>query len=964
MKFFYPIVLAFLLGSYQLVAQSDFQKTTGQAEAFSAISFTEIEEAALTTDPINLREFRKPNPVIHRWSADVDPNAVIFLEGKEKVTPSVMRETSPMPDNDFLGLDDSGNSIPPDVHGAAGPEHLMVTLNTQVRIQDRQGSELATMTLGSFWTSLPGGGTFDPKVIYDNFEDRWIFVTCAGSEPGASRLYIGVTETSDPTGNWFLYSYLADEQAVVWFDYPSLGYNKNWIAVSGNMFGGDFYRTVYVFDKQALYAGTPDAAFTRFATSEGFTIVPAYTFDNEVEELYMVSTATGNQGGSGFIQQWKIDGELDDPQLTMMGYIGTPNPWSGSAGTNGDFLPQLGSEQLINAVDHRMWNVVYRNGKIWATHHIFLPAGNPNRTAIQWWELNTDGEVLQRGRIDDPSGVNSYAYSSIAVNEFEDILIGHNIFSSEQYASGAYSFRAHFDPSNTTRSPYQYKDGLAPYYKTFGGGRNRWGDYSAAMVDPVNDVDFWVLQEYADTPLGNDRWGTWWAYLRVPFETQPDFAADETLIPAGEIVNFTDMTAGVPQTWEWHFEGGEPETSMDQHPEGILFSTEGSFTISLTTTNEFGTNTEIKENYITTSTSILPEVAFNANKALICSGETVTFTDETSYLPREWEWVFTPSSVTFVNGTDAFSQHPEVQFDEAELYSVSLTATNLNGSSTETVFDMIRVGGEQLPYGQNFESLSFANENWTVENPDDKVTWEITEVGGLTESSHAAYVDFYTYYAIGQRDRLISPPLDLRNFNNMNLTFRHAYAQRNPAYADSLIVYISDNCGESWTRLFADAENGSGNFATHPLVDGFVPENVWDWCGVDWGAPCITLNLNDYLGQSDVRIAFETYSFYGNPLYLTDIRIGPTVGIESEIAATNGLLITPNPTDGQLSIRSASDKEIQRLEIVSSTGIVVYRADAKAQKQFVTDLSAAAKGVYIVKALIDGEIITERLMLK
>jgi len=64
------------------------------------------------------------------------------------------------------------------------------------------------------------------------------------------------------------------------------------------------------------------------------------------------------------------------------------------------------------------------------------------------------------------------------------------------------------------------KTGEAPYYKTGqtmgipgGGTDNRWGDYSATVVDPADNVTFWTLQEYAQThdPVtGASRWGTWW----------------------------------------------------------------------------------------------------------------------------------------------------------------------------------------------------------------------------------------------------------------------------------------------------------------------------------------------------------------------------------------------------------------------------------------------------------------------
>jgi hypothetical protein len=72
------------------------------------------------------------------------------------------------------------------------------------------------------------------------------------------------------------------------------------------------------------------------------------------------------------------------------------------------------------------------------------------------------------------------------------------------------------------RSSLDFKAGEAPYVKRFTGTRNRWGDYSNTVVDPLNDLDFWTIQEYAGTPAGGgcssncDRWGTWWAKVSPP----------------------------------------------------------------------------------------------------------------------------------------------------------------------------------------------------------------------------------------------------------------------------------------------------------------------------------------------------------------------------------------------------------------------------------------------------------------
>ena len=101
-------------------------------------------------------------------------------------------------------------------------------------------------------------------------------------------------------------------------------------------------------------------------------------------------------------------------------------------------------------------------------------------------------------------------------------------------------------------------------------------------------------------------------------------------------------------------------------------------------TNEIGTDTITKLDYIEVSSTILPLVEFTASDDFVCTGEPVQFTDQTQYSPISWQWEFDPPTVTYLNGTDANSQHPEVAFDEVATYEVSLTAWNLNGSSSES----------------------------------------------------------------------------------------------------------------------------------------------------------------------------------------------------------------------------------------------------------------------------------------
>src|SRR5262249_20880198 len=193
-----------------------------------------------------------------------------------------------------------------------------------------------------------------------------------------------------------------------------------------------------------------------------------------------------------------------------------------------DFAPQLGSAQKIQNNDARMQRPVYRYGSIWAAHTIFLPAGGtPTRASVQWWQISTTPTILQRARIDDGTGATFYAFPSIAVNTTSDVLLGSSRFPASQYASANYAFRAGTDAASTLRDDTVLKAGEAPYFKTFSGSANRWGDYSQTVVDPANDTDMWTLQEYAATPSGGfDRWGTWWGLIVPPApNTAPSITA-------------------------------------------------------------------------------------------------------------------------------------------------------------------------------------------------------------------------------------------------------------------------------------------------------------------------------------------------------------------------------------------------------------------------------------------------------
>jgi hypothetical protein len=238
--------------------------------------------------------------------------------------------------------------------------------------------------------------------------------------------------------------------------------------------------------------------------------------------MYLVDNRGRSFLGGGNIRLSTITGPVGSEVLTLgVASPSSSTPWETNPAVTNP-LPQAGSAEGINGGNGRMLVCAFRNGSIWCAHHVFLPSPNPTHCAVQWWQLDPAGTVLQRGFIEGPGGAFSYAYPSLAVNKDDTVLIGFSRFAEAEFASAGYAMRTAGDPPNTMRQEVIFKEGEAPYFKTFGdpSGRNRWGDYSATVVDPLNDTDFWTIQEYAARPVGTgankDRWGTWWAMVVPP----------------------------------------------------------------------------------------------------------------------------------------------------------------------------------------------------------------------------------------------------------------------------------------------------------------------------------------------------------------------------------------------------------------------------------------------------------------
>jgi hypothetical protein len=478
----------------------------------------------------------------------------------------------------FAGMLDNNTVIPPDTHGAAGPSHLASILNRGFAVFNKTtGAVLfGPVSLQAFWSPLgtgpgqPAEDPFDPKVLYDQYSGRFIVVTDGGGLGLPSWVLVGVSNSSDPTTGFTLFAIDADATSPgQWADYPGFGVDPTAVYVTNNMFNlaspPAFQGTKYwVVGKASLLSGGPLSVseFTRPGIGPGGfggTWQPTHAF-GPTPATYLINEGWTAGGTTRFVRIQDFTFPAGTPVLTDRGFLQVAD--YGFLPAVGGAAPQAGCGQTIHTGSTRLLNAVLRSGRLWTTHNVDdLGDATVGKTVVAWYEIDpalanaggTNGPV-QQGRVGDPS--RWYYYPSIAVNADGCAAIGFSGSDASTFASGFYTSRQAADPAGTMESVGLLKAGVASYYKDFGGGLNRWGDYSAIVIDPADDRTFWTIQEYAEPQVGGTcptvntgRWGTWWGRFRCQAGCAMDAECSDGLFCNGaEICDLGSGTciAGTP----------------------------------------------------------------------------------------------------------------------------------------------------------------------------------------------------------------------------------------------------------------------------------------------------------------------------------------------------------------------------------------------------------------------------------
>jgi PKD repeat protein len=320
----------------------------------------------------------------------------------------------------------------------------------------------------------------------------------------------------------------------------------------------------------------------------------------------------------------------------------------------------------------------------------------------------------------------------------------------------------------------------------------------------VNSRTGLVVMASNDSSSGN----YWHAYKSIQGEPPvADFSASPTSGSAPLAVSFSDSSTGNPTSWSWDF--GDGTSSTAQNPTHI-YAIPGSYTVSLTATNAGGSDTKTLTDYITVSAPASPTADFSASPTSGNAPLAVSFSDSSTGNPTDWSW-------DFGDGSTSTARNPSHTYTTPGSYTVSLTASNLTGSDTETRVDYITV--TQAP--ASYRSLVLADgpvSYWRL--GDAPGTTAADSAGSNTGSARGGVIFGAPGALIGDPDASMgfdgtSGYVSVANSANLNLTGDltvEAWVQPGPL---------------SGTTRAVVHKGGTGGYPSYQYRIGLTSSNFW-----------------------------------------------------------------------------------------------------------------------------------------
>ena len=366
-----------------------------------------------------------------------------------------------------------------------------------------------------------------------------------------------------------------------------------------------------------------------------------------------------------------------------------------------------------------------------------------------------------------------------------------------------------------------------------------------------------------------------------------------TTSPAQTItVTGTDLTANI--TWT---KSGTGAAAFNITP-ASLPATGGtlSVTFSPTAVQSYSATLTISSTGATSQTvtltgtgvSLPPTANFTSNKTTVFVGENVQFTDLSTSSPTSWSWSFTGGTPT-----SSTQQNPMITYNTEGSYTVSLTATNANGSDTKTIPNYITV----VPQGSNMVcNNSF--ETWTGGKPDcwfgSKTNFTTANVKQYTVSAHEGTSSCQLIETTDTHKRFTSAVVSVENETTYQIKF-----------------WVRGK-GDIRTGLFDGRNSGSG----------YSPYNIYiNVNSTSWTQYTQEITAANTSSVAEFIFSVKNTVADNDHIQIDDVEIIPKV-------PASGLTVTPESlTFGFIMLGTTSPEKTLTVSGTDLTGDITYTKD-------------------------------------
>ncbi|MCX6247564.1 MAG: BACON domain-containing carbohydrate-binding protein [Bacteroidetes bacterium] len=773
----------------------------------------------------------------------------------------------------FDGNTNTEGYYPPDTHGDVSPNYYFQVVNCHYSIYSKTGTLVLGPNLNSsVFTGMPNNtNSGDAVVLYDEQADRWLFSQFSLPSGGGYYQMIAVSVTNDPTGSWSRYEYSFTNMP----DYPKFG-----------VWGDAYYMSMHQFAGGATWAGCGAVAynrslmlagssaptmimFTKPASDEAFGWLPSDCdgpFPSGNPPNYFLYSYDGASNDHLGIYEFHVDW-VTTSNSTFTNFLSLPvNAFT----ANMTGVSQQGTAVKLDVINDRMmYRLQYRSFAGYSTmvcnHTVDITT---TQAGIRWYELRkTTGawSIFQQGTYSIADG-NSRWMGSIAMDSSGNMALGYSVSGTSLYPSIRYTGRRKNDALNTMTIAER---GIYNGSGSQTGTANRWGDYSALSCDPSAKATYWYTTEYYATTSGTGwktriasfRWANTPVVATLPATsvTSTGGTLNGTVNPSGlsttYLFNWGTTTSYGSNTTVTSAGSGTSAVNVSAPLTGLVTGT--TYHYRITATNADGTASGVDMTFTPGAAIVITTAASSITQTTATAGGNVTTDGGSSVSARGTCWATTAnptiagSHTTDGTGTGTFTSSL-TGLSSNTTYHHRAYATNGAGTvyGSDLTFTTSCGIVNTLPFTEGFEALATTPACWSEENSNPAWQYIAGDGNGHPAAAHtgARNACLQDATAADNKNKLMTPVMDLSGYTNVVLTFWHTQAVWT-GDQDQLAIYYKTSAAGAWV-----------------LIQSYTA-SVTAWTQR-------TLNLPST--GSYYQVAFEGNAKYGYGVCLDDINISGT----------------------------------------------------------------------------------------